>query len=681
MLSNIRRLIGSISVKEDEHLIHIDGLPANVIAHDIGKIWKTSRIGNYMFTSYSRSSISFNKWFAPDVLYTLQEVVKRTKRQYNYRAIEQIVSLMYENTWLKNTLVAQDGRLDFNALKKMRRKPLSHQLAFFEEYQTNVGAYGLNGYWLGSPPGSGKTYMALAMYHMTKAKTMVAVVPKTSLHTAWEDGIEKEFEKTPSYWLSDAGDDPVVGKDIYVFHYERLDDALAFVKKNKSSLGKITIALDESHNFNELSSLRTNLFIELCRVSKSNDIIWMSGTPLKAAGAECIPFLLCVDPKFNEDAMERFKSIFGKNAERAYDVLAHRLGTLLYEVDKRDIVMNDIEPTKTKLVKIPNGDIYTLDAVAQDMKNFISQRLAYYQSNMKDYVDFYTMCVNLHMSHLRSGAEVMSCNAYKEEVAIIRRGYDPATMKELVKRCNKYELEVIIPSLPKQYKEPFKEARTVVKYYELKVQGEALGRVLGKKRTECHVKMVPHAGLETMIDTGRKKTIIFTSFVEVVNTTYDYLVEKGYKPLKVNGDNSKDLMKIIQQFKNDIDANPLITTFQFLSAATPLTMASNTIFMNQPYRDYWIEQAKARTDRLDQDGSLTYWDVYLDTNGKPNLSTRNKDILIWSRMQVAAMTGKPVIVDEAEVVAIATESWTDSIMAMESRSLLTNEVKPHWAAW
>lgn len=678
MLSNIRRLIGSISVKEDEHLIHIDGLPANVIAHDIGKIWKTSRIGNHMFTSYSRSSISFNKWFAPDFVYTLKEVVKRTKRQYNYRALDQIVELMYEHTWLKQTLDAQEGKLDLRALSKMRRKPLDHQSAFFEEYQQNTSAYGLNGYWLASPPGSGKTYMALAVYTMAKAKTLIAVVPKPSLHTAWEDGIKKEFNKEPEYWLSDEPGMPQPGKDIYVFHYERLDDALNFVKMYKHQLGEITLALDESHNLNDLTSLRTELFVELSWVSKSPNILWMSGTPLKAAGGECIPFLMSVDPRFNEDARTRFKAIFGMNAERAYDILAHRLGWMLYEVDKRDIVMNDVQPTKTKMVKIPNGEVYTLDAVSADMRNFISQRMHFYQSNMKDYVDFYSNCVSFHMSHLRSGVDVMQCQQYIDDVKLIRAGYDPVTMKEIVKRCNKYELERIIPSLPKEQRDPFRECRTIVKYYELKVQGEALGRVLGKKRIECHVKMVPHCGLETMIDMGRKKTIIFTSYVEVVKATEQYLISQGYKPVVVYGETNKDLTKLIQKFGRDIDANPLITTYQSLSAAVPLTMASNTIFMNDPFRDFWKEQAKARTDRLDQDGSLTYWDVYLDTGDKPNLSTRNRDILIWSQQQVAAMMGRPVIVEEAELVM---ESWSDPLIAMESCNKLTNEVLPVWAAW
>jgi len=60
----------------------------------------------------------------------------------------------------------------------------------------------------------------------------------------------------------------------------------------------------------------------------------------------------------------------------------------------------------------------------------------------------------------------------------------------MAKFCNQFELKTIIQTLPQHIKEPFKNARTVIKYVLLKINGEALGRILGKMREQCIVDMV-----------------------------------------------------------------------------------------------------------------------------------------------------------------------------------------------
>src|SRR5690606_11690956 len=150
-------------------------------------------------------------------------------------------------------------------------------------------------------------------------------------------------------------------------------------------------------------------------------------------------------------------------------------------------------------------------------------------------------------------------------------------------------------------KQQFKGARSVVKYVNLKIMGEALGGVLGKARSQCPVDMAKHIDIGEIVDNAEKKTLIFTSLVEVVETLRDKVIADGYTPAVVYGSTNKDLPKILSTFYKNEDVNPLIATYQSLSTAVPLTAANTIVLINQPFRSAIREQTIARAARLGQD--------------------------------------------------------------------------------
>jgi hypothetical protein len=706
MFSSLRRLIGLIKVTEVGDVIRIDGLPADVISRDIGRIWNTNNINSFMFNHISDSSISFNKFFAPDFVYALNVIIKNTK--CHVRALNRVIKHVLEHTWMKSTVKDHQPILNFSRLHDLKATMKDHQMRFLNIYNNQVPKFQLRGFLLGAAPGSGKTLTCMALNACLETDVMIIVCPKNATEKVWGETIRDWLVKKTPYWRSDSSIPIAKGFKYYIIHFDALDDpeVVRFFRVNK--FRKPMIALDESHNLNEITSERTKAFIDICDAQSCQHVVWSSGTLVKALGKEVMPMLRTVDPFFSKDTQDRFEKIFGKKSSRALSILHNRLGFVTFQVDKKEIMGDIPEPIiHNKLVQVPGGDRYTLKAVREVMREFIDSQVKHYQEYMKDYVRRYeyildifeqTMKIKGHLwfSHLKEGEEehYKEFKRYKQTAKKIRESYDPVLMKDDAKFCNLYEKKVIIPHLPtKTLRDEFKNVRSIYKYYPLKVQGEALGRVLGKLRTECNVDIIKNAKLEEQIDVVAKKTIIFSDFVEVVDEGYKTLKDIGYEPLRVYGDTNNDLVNIVAKFRDNPDANPLLATYKSLSSAVPLVMANQVIFANSPYRDYMYQQAISRAYRLGQDSQVYGWYLLLDTGEEPNISTRSNDIMNWSRQQVEAILGGKV---EGSIKAGALEAmesledypsfgfesiadFIDFVEGVEDKDFI--EERPSWSQW
>lgn len=658
MLSGLRRLVGSIKVEEKGDFVTISGLPADFLNDAIQRIWATSKIGQYMFHRLSSSYLVFYKFFLPDVLYTLQVVAEDRRAKVNARAIGKIVEGIYENTWAKTIVQDFNERLDYSALKALHKTPLPEQMEFFQMFDQNTQKYQLKGFLLGARPGSGKTYMSIALNAMLHADIEFYCVPQNSVDRVWDASLNGgEISDNKKTWTSLSNKPLEMGYDRYVFHYEQLERLLAFVTANKRNLiGKRnTVTLDESHNFNDLKSQRVGFFSDFCEALEPINVLWMSGTAIKAIGNEAVPLLRTIDPFFHARVEERFIKIFGKNSSRANDILRNRLGFVMYKTDKTNATINKVL-TYEGNITIPNGNLYTLESIKKEMKEFVGERSRYYKANQQKYIQEYQEGLRYYAATIVSSAQRQEFEQYKRYADMIRKGYDPVKMKAEALFCNNFEAKAILPAQPtSELRERFKNAKSVYKYVDLKILGEALGRVLGRRRTECNVEMVQglrsftrklkgtqteeRLSISDFIDGAKKKTIIFTSFVPVVDALEKFLIAEGYKPLKVYGLTNKDLPQIVNEFGLNDDLNPLIATYQSLSSAVPMVMANNSLMMNTPFRSYEMEQAIARTDRIGQTEDVYVTTVLLDTKGEPNISTRSNEIMEWSRQQVEEILG------------------------------------------
>lgn len=660
MFAGVRNLLGLVHVQESGGHITIDGVPSAAIVKDVTKVWGTSKITNNIFTKISKNSLTFPSFFAVEIYFIFDQLVKERKLGTSVRTLKRVCQEMMEVTWLANTQKEPSHYpLDLSRLNELDYPPKPFQKEFFEAYNQNVPRFGLNGILLAGAPGSGKTYMCLAMAALSRADKTIIICPKNALGRVWEHEIKNRFVKPRTYWISGDSKDVPRDRDIYVFHYEALGLAMhnASVLRGSNTL----VVLDESHNLNELDSVRTGNFAQFCRAVNAKNIVEASGTPIKAMGGEAIPLLQVIDPLFTPEVQERFKNIFGVSSVRALSILKHRIGFVSFKIEKSRLGL-DAPISETIHIKIPNGNDFTLKTIGEEMKAFVKAQLETYKKQEAIYTkDFFALLDKAYKKVPIPYAKDFP--AYKAQVERVRKFAamgDLMSIKEDIKAVNRFEKAAILPALQGVDKARFKEVKSLYKYVALKVQGEALGRVVGRKRVECHIAMLPYIDFGTICESTEKKTLVFTSFVPVLESAVKLLEKQGMKPLAVYGATNANLSSIVSSFEKEEDLNPLVATFNSLSTAVPLVMADTMILINSPFRTYILEQTISRIHRIGATTQTRVFTTLLDTGDEPNISTRSSDILAWSQEMVEAITGikSPFQIDSDDsTVSVAAEGF------------------------
>ena len=537
------------------------------------------------------------------------------------------------------------------------------------------------------------TILSISLAEMLDADTIIVVCPKKAVNDVWDETINRIYKEPQPYSMSLPvlhGPSKPSGFDIndrfIVCHYESLGKLNDYLKSIKIPNKRYFTVLDECHSLNSHNSERSIQFREL--VSKIDPIfcLWMSGTPIKALGTETMTMFATIDRLFDKSVYKSFLKVFGISGVYAISVMAHRLQLVRSEIKTNG---SGVEQYTHKVkVTLQNGADYTLKTISNKMIDYVKERKEYYQKNAKKYEDDFFSSIEVYRSRVVKGRGDTSffradLEDYLSKAKTLHNGYSPTDPKhkQYVLECNHYEDKVIIPRLPNDVKKVFRKAKSVYKYVELTIMGEALGNILGKARSRCNADMVKQlvtdakvisedgeiyqSNLPDLILNAQAKTIIFTDYVEVVKETEYQLKLKGFKPISIFGETTSGNGLALQTkiFKEDSEINPLITTYKTLSEAVPLTEANRVIFLNLPFRSGTYEQAVKRANRIGQTLDVDLFEVTLDTGEEPNISTRNEDILKWSEEQVALILGKKLPEENKEILhgLIETSTIEDKI--------------------
>lgn len=672
MFSGIVNGITGIKIEETNDTVIIHGINGYDIASIATRIWKTSVLNTHMFKTLRGTKIEFYKFFAVDVLYIFSKMVEfRASNNYlPVRKIKELVDALKTQTWLKD-INNEDikGTLNFSKLSLFNFTPKDYQQRFFEYYDKTPIRYKLNGALLNAAAGSGKSFTATATMELAGMDKIIVVCPKNALERVWYNDPMKFYKNPPKIWNTAMGGTPDEDTKIYVYHYEAMGQILDHHVPLFNQF-KYGLILDESHNLNDVKSQRTQNWLEICFYSKSKNIIHSSGTPFKAIGSESVPLFKAIDPMFSKVVEEKYKKIYGSSAQRGLDILQNRLGIVSFVVKKEELGL-DKPIIETLGIKVPNFKRFTLDAIREDMKKYIEERLIYYKAREEEDILFYKECLEIYENAIRDDSkELKAFELYKSYIKTIQRSNDIRLLTTETTYCKKYEFYNISSKLPQEKVKEFRNVCSIVKYLALKIQGECLGNVVGKRRIEAHRAMCEHVPFAEICDSTTKKTVVFTSFVDVLEDANNACKKQGLNPILVYGKTNNNLNGMIKTFETDKRINPLIATYDSLSTAVPLIMADTMIMLNAPFRAYIQEQAISRIHRLNQDTQTRVIQCYLDTGNQSNISSRSLDIMTWSQQQVEMITGvkSPYTIEDNDGdVKVSAESLDETLTVLISK--------------
>lgn len=651
-----------VTVKEQGNKINITGIPQTTFMKDIKNQWGTTKLKN-MFQlqfHFGRGQLmSFHKFFLPDFLYVINQLPNR-------RTYQLVTELIYENTYLKKLNEPIQENINLTTIQNELQLELKeYQLEFVKNYDRLKQRYSLKGYLLAFDTGVGKTVTAIALMTALNKEKIIVLTPNNVVYEF--AGEINKFCKTPQkIWTKEK---PISNAKWFIINYESMPKLLS-LKELKS--GNIGIIIDEIHYFRSANAERVKYAEMIAKYTQSVDILTMSGTPIKQAPAELIPLLKLLDPYFDEEAEQIFKKAFGVNTMQLADIVRHRLGMMMYRKTKEEVLDLPEKHEENIMVKIPNGENYTLKKVQQEVKKFVEERKKYYDQSTKQFEQDYLAGLKYFTS--TSQFNKNDYNKYLNIVeAIKKKKYGSWEEKgRLMKEANFYEKTVILPTLPSELKNRFKKAKSVYKYVDMVMLGEVIGNLLTRLRAAMYSEMFKHGPIKDIIQKAIKKTIIFTTFTDVVEAAAKSARDDwGMNPSIIYGKTSKDTPAILKEFKQNPNKNPLICTMQTMATGVTVVEANTVIFVGQGFRSVDKKQAYSRVYRIGQTDDVYIYTLILDTGSEPNLSTRLEDIVSWSQQMFDAVVGD-VDIDLQKVVG--TESIHDDfIMDMLKFDNTSNE--------
>lgn len=253
---------------------------------DLERLWKTTTVGSNMFIKVGRSELSLYEFFIPDLFYSISKLLRINSRWTvtSKQKLTDLILAIKTNTWYKDFFIEKPVGLDFKKLKELTVTLLPVQETALNEYNRLVVSSHLRGYLLGAATGSGKSVMSLALTLCLDSSPGIIICPKSLVNDVWVFQIKSMIKKEKSIYIADTSNPPIKNYDYYIFHYEALGLAVNFFKRVK--VKNPVIILDESHNLNDVNSLRSQQYLKLCEETNCQNIVHASGTPVKAIGYE-----------------------------------------------------------------------------------------------------------------------------------------------------------------------------------------------------------------------------------------------------------------------------------------------------------------------------------------------------------------------------------------------------------
>ena len=591
------------------------------------KLWEKKKITRKeMKIKY----LQFPTFFALEIAMIFEDL----GYEYNAKHYLKIARYIRSKTWVKNLhLPVKEVPINTSNLKNIRYTLKPYQRDFIEMYPTLKERFNLNGYLLSFDQGLGKTLTAISLAECLDKDQVVIVCPN-SLKENWAYEIKEYFYKyeNEKLWRDEVY---VHGSKRYSFtnktkyiivNLEAIPAVYYLISNRKDSI----LIVDEMHNIRNMKGKRTLELLDLKSKLGKTDVLLMSGTPIKALPNEIVPSLMLIDPLFTEEVAKLYFNCFNVDGTATKEIVNARFGMVMHRKTKKEVLTLPDKHIHELNFTVPNSNKYLSDVVSKEVEEVFSRL---YNAELERSDELRNNYINM--------IEKYSKAPYKDKKEYLKYLKNPEYdyHESERERFDEFTKKYVIPNIyyPVDLKN-FKEAETAYVRMKERAMGKALGQIMHPRRKELYIQLYENNKEEIidMIYNATKKTVIFSTLLEVVDYISKDLTKQGIGNVKIVG-GADNRMDKIQAFKNDDDIEVLIATSQTLSTGVTLIEANQMFFFGTPWRSADYDQCCDRIYRIGQNTDVNIYNVLLDTGGKENLSTRMNDILKWSGEMFTSM--------------------------------------------
>lgn len=622
-------------------------LPSAVIGASSSKTIKA------IFTELYSDRIVFLKWFTLEAYELLLSILNDVNSPaFNKKLLNQFILQLKQERYLKyikhtgmtqfdidEAMASSKHILNYSNIKrKMNFGILGFQQPIFDDYSYMKYVGLLRGWVMAAEPGTGKTFSSLALSEALEVDRVIIIAPRGTLDSVWVDSLTRSgmYKKPQEYWTT-IDKEKFNNQKFIIIHYEFMTKLLDMLPKDKA---KTMIIIDESQNINEKGTTRDKALTKMLDVIDPEDVVLLSGTPIKGKSLEVSNLLKLTDKRFTPMIEERFETLYKTTSESRLAMLTWRYDSINTFVSKGEMKVDD-STTLMEVVKLPNAKYYTIDEIKKRMRKYGEDQAKLYESKKEEYLKEYVELRDIGIEQgLIDGITTQTIvDDYLKNIEIIRERYSENALSDIpkiIREANKFEKDVLDKYTGDKLKW-FRDLTTLIKYPSLKIQGEILARIVMRTRIDLAKDFAKHLDYKKFLNMTTKKTLTFSSYGEVCEEAY-MAMSKHTEPLRIYWEWTADIYGVVKDFSEKDKHQALIVTYKSVSAGIPILAANLTIFYDLPFKSFTYGQAIARTDRNGQDSPCTFVQLLLDTGSEKNINSRNVDIISMSKDMVEEIT-------------------------------------------
>ena len=596
--------LGPVPVKKLEAFLR------EYLSEDVLDVVKWSEQRRFLF--FTESHIEFHPFFALEFYH----IFKLMSKRHSY--FGELADTLASGTWVGAVIKGQPPLpLNWAILEDKKISLLAHQKEFIEKYANYVPKYHLRGQVLAFEQGLGKTLTAIALMIAREKERVIIICPK-SLIPVWVNELKEK-----------AGIDPAtITVDKVTPKTKWLITNFESAKKVPASyyqLENTGLIVDESHYIKDVAANRTQSILFMVKHGKIDDILLLSGTPIKGKIEEWLPYLLIIDPMIDEPLARRLLNAFFTNTKVVEHITSIRLGVYVSRELKSTRLQLPIKEITEVKVEVDNIERYIWPSIKAEIQELLPKVADELHSQYKKDWD--------RIYDILSSKGVGWLELYKFGRLISKIELRKEKEKEIDRIIDKW-LTLLDK---KEDKDALKNIRKAVINFVAHVRGKVINGILVQRRIEAVMSIIDK-NMEFICSTinhSKKKTVIVGTVIKPLNHVSAKIRTDCQKSTGiVTGQQApNERQVVIDDFKSKDDPAVLVGSIGTMGVGFTLTNASTMIILNPPWRNTDIQQVIDRIHRIGQTSQVNIYICRLVT----------KELNVHDHMfQIAQETGKLV---------------------------------------